>query len=371
MSDLTSKHILHIAKRRIVPPKEIGQMSESNGHKNTFIGALPYDIITNISREQISTVTQRTNEIFSGFARSVSYIYIDKHEHYSLANEPFKRYFPQITHELNSLFNRNDISVSYIGSGTYKHCFVLSFGKKSQNRYVLQAFQNVINVDSDYPHGVLFEPQNCFTAYKKYSHGRFARPFMSHPSNMEILSGGYILTKYIDSKHVYKKSLGKFVQRRTGATNTDILNANNNVRGITVDAGGFTENPEHITTPQIRYHWHELAQILDNINFSILDKDIYSSLYKRYIKYGAEFFDTMRWPKLIKKFPAKHRDKTRRILKSLRRLKIKCEKLSLIPDWQIVQNYIIKDMHEIYPRNYKTQTFFPEIIFDIIGMKQR
>ena len=369
MTDSTSKHVLHIAKKRIISSSEISQISNTHNDINAFIGSLPPEIVKEIPEKK--DITAQADFIFSVFSRSVAYVHVDSHVHYSLNTEYFQSYFPQITSELNKLFNRDDISVSYIGSGTYKHCFVLSFGKGAKNRYVLQTFQNVVNFDKDHAHGSVFEPQNCFTAYNKYSHGRIAKPFMSHPSNKEILSGAYILAKYIDSNHAYKKPIGKFLQRRTRVANTDILNTENTVRGITVDAGGFIENPEHITTPQIRYHWHELAQILDNIDFSIKDQDIYSYLYKRYIKYGHEFFNTMRWPRFIKNSPTRIKDKTRKILKSLHRLKLKCEKLSLNNDWKIVQNYIIQDMREIYPHNYQTQTFTPKIIFDIVGMKQR
>ena len=371
MTNTTSKHILHTAKKRIIPSSEISQIYDIHDGMNSFIGALPPEIITQIPKEKKKDVTKRADFIFSVFSRSVAYVHVDSHVHYSLNEEHFKSYFPQITSELNKLFNRNDISISYIGSGTYKHCFMLSFGKGTQNRYVLQTFQNVVNIYKDHAHGSVFEPQNCFTAYTGYSHGRIAKPFMSHPSNKEILSGAYIVAKYIDNNHAYKKPIGKFLQRRTRVLNTDVLNTDNTIRGITIDAGGFIKNPEHITAPQTRYHWHELAQILDNINLSINDKNIYMYLYKKYIKYGNKFFDTWYWPRFIKKSPTSTKDKTSKILKSLRRLKLKCEKLSVNPDWKIVQNYIIQDMRVIYPHDYQTQTIFPEIIFDIINTNQR
>lgn len=370
MTDSCSKHVLHIAKKRIIESSEIERISTQFPEKISFIGSLPPDIIKTVPLRDRRNVTQQTDAAFSAFAESVAYIHVDNRIHYSVNEEEFKRYFPQITSKLNSIFNRNDVSISYIGSGTYKHCFVLKFGN-NENCYVLQTFQNVINIYDDYPHGVLFEPQNCFTVYKQYSHGRMAKPFLAHPSSKEILSNGYILAKYIDSNHEYKKQLGKFLQRRIRVSNTDILNSTNTIRGITVDAGGFTNNHEHINESQIRYHWHELVQILDTlpVNFDI--QNIYSHLNRKYIKYGNEFFTTMLWPKFTRKFNKKNKKTAKKILKSLRRLKIKCDKLSKNPDWEIVQNYILEDLQNLLPKRPGTKLFCPEVIYKILGTNQR
>jgi len=312
------------------------------------MGALPSNIIKSIPEHQRKSITQQADAIFSDFASSVAYVHIEKHTHYSFHTEALRRYFPQIISNLNNLFNRGDISVSYIGSGAYKHCFMLSFGDNLENRYVLQTFQNVMNFDPDYcPHGVLYEPQNAFAVYKKYSHGRIAKPFMSHPSTKEILSNGYILTKYIDSNHSAKTKLGPILTRRTKITNTDIFSTDNTIRGISVDIGGFTENPEHITAPQIRYHWHEIAQILDKIDFSPKATDIHIRLCAEYEKYGDNFFNTTLWPKITRHFDTKDKKAAEKTLKSLRRLKIKREKLSQNDDWEIVQKYLVEDLKSL------------------------
>lgn len=372
MINHTSKHILHIARRRIIPAAEMSYILKNCSNKNRFIGAMPPEIIKSIPAQSRGDITRRTDEIFANFARDVAHVTVSSSVHHSYYNESLKKYFPQIIYGLGNILNRNDISISYIGSGNYKHCFLLSFGEDSSNRYVLQTFQSKVNFDPEYcPHGVLYEPQNCFTIYKKYSHGRVARPFMARPTTTEILSDGYILVKYIDSAHPTKGSLRHFVDQHTQMTNTDFLGKDNTVRGIAVDIGGFIKNPEHIAAPQTRYKLHELTQIFNNIDFANGTSDVCSTLDDIFVKYGNEFFNTTLWPKFLKKIPHDKRDTARRTLKSFRKLKIKSDKMAHDPDWDVISEHIIKDLKYVLTYSYGTAKFHSEIINDILHINQR
>ena len=372
MTNFVSKNLLHIAKRHVIPPAEMSQIFQTGATKNKFIGALPPEIIKNIPAQHRGTVTQRADSVFSDFAQSVAHISVSGDTHYTYYNESLKKYFSPIVYGLNSVLNRDDTEISYIGSGTFKHCFLISFGQDSSNRYVLQTFQNKINFDPDnFPHGVLYEPQNYFTTYKKYSHGRVARPFMAHPSTKEVLSDGYILVKYIDSNHPIKQQLGRFTKQRTNMINTDTHGQNNTIRGIAIDTGGFVTNPLHIAAHKTRNDWHELAQVLNNINFSKEMKDVYLILDKIYGKYGNTFFDTTFWPKFLQKFPGDKRDTVRKTLKSLQRLKLKIEKIHTNPEWATLQQYIFDDIKHVALYDYGNFVFYSEIINDILRFNQR
>ena len=373
MKNFESKHILHIAKRRIITPAEMSCLLQNDTNTNGFIGALPKDVIKDFPDFARADITRKADFIFSDFARSAACIRVTSDSHYSYYNESFKRYFPPIICGLNELLNRGDVSISYIGSGGYKHCFLLSFGNNSTNRYVLQTFQNIINFDSEnFPHGVLWEPQNYFSIYKQYSHGRIAKPFMARPSSMEVLSPGYILVKYIDSNHPYKTRLGNFTILRTKVTNTDVMGRNNNISGITVDAGGFIKNPEHIAEQKTHCHWHQLAQIFDNMNFSTDLFDVYSTFDNIYTHVGDnEFFNTINWPKFLRHINRDKRDVARKTLKSLHHLKQKCAELSCKNDWETVQEYITADLKHVLLYNYGNFKYRSKIIDDILRVKQR
>ena len=372
MTNFVSKHVLHIAKRRVIPASEMSQILHTGANKNDFIGALPPEIIKKIPMQSRGEIPRNTDAVFSNFARNVAHISVTSDVHYTFYKESFKKYFPSIICGLKKLLNRDDITMSYIGSGTFKHCFLLSFGQDSLNRYVLQTFQNKINFDPDiFPHGVLYEPQNCFTTYKKYSHGRVARPFMAHPTTTEILSDGYVLVKYIDSNHPIKQQLGRFTTQRTNMISTDTFGKNNSVRGITVDVGGFVQNPTHIAAKKTRHNMHELSQILNNMNFSKEFKGVYSTLDKIYGKYGDVFFDTTFWPKILQNFQSNKRDSVRKTLKSLQRLKWKIEKIHMNADWEILQQHIFNDLNHVALHDYGNFGFYSEIINDILCVKQR
>ena len=372
MTDIKSKHILHVAKRRVITAGEMAQQHKQHPETIGFIGALPPKIIKNIPQSNRGNVTKQADAIFSNFAKSAAYIRVTSDAHYAYYNESFKRHFPSIICGLKETLNRNDIAISYIGSGAFKHCFLLSFGQDIDNKYVLQTFQNVVNFDPEYfPHGILWEPQLYFTTYKKYSHGRVAKPFIARPSTTEILSNGYILIKYIDPKHTYKTKLGHFATRRTQMTNTDTFGKDNTIHGITVDVGGFIENPEHISAQKTRYHWNEIAQVLDKINFSKDTTEVFGTLEKIYQEYGKTFFDTTKWPEFIKSFKENERATAKKILKSLLHLRNKCEKLHFNNDWEAVQKYILSDLKHICSYDYKNPEFKSEIINTLLQTKQK
>lgn len=368
MTNFVSKNLLHVAKRRLVTPAEMSQIT----NKNKFIGALPPEIITNIPAQHRGEITRHADSVFSDFAQSVAHISVSSDAHYTYYNESFKKYFPPIVHRLNSILNRGDTEISYIGSGSFKHCFLISFGQNSSNRYVLQTFQNKINFDAEnFPHGVLWEPQTYFTTYKQYSHGRIAKPFMARPSTKEVLSDGYILVKCIDSNHAIKQKLGRFSGLRTKMYNTDTHGQNNSIRGIAVDAGGFVTNPTHIAATKTHHNWHELAMVLNHIDLSKELRDVYSKLDILYGKYGDTFFDTTIWPKLLQKFPGDKRDKVRRTLKSLRRLKCKVEKIHTDPEWGTLQQYIFDDISHVALYDYGNFGFCSMVINKILRLNQR
>ena len=194
MNNTKSKNILHIAKRQYISAQQMHDILKNVPIKNQFIGALPPQILANIPKQSRATITQQTDVAFSDFACSVSYIDVDTDVHYFFNLEYFQKNIDKFRSNLETIFDQ-DISVSYIGSGAYKHCFQIHFDCDPTNSYVLQTFQ--YNICSGDLHGVLIEPQKAFYVYKNYSHGRVAKPFMARPSTKEFLPDGYILTKYI------------------------------------------------------------------------------------------------------------------------------------------------------------------------------
>ena len=199
------------------------------------IGSLPYDWIKRIEKDKISDITRSACDVFEKFSIEIEDISnrytgkVDKLENLKQAQSA-------LLQSLQKILKRKDIDITYVGSGSLKHCQRLDVGKYSYAVSTFKSEKSANRLFSDYfcrGHGKGNEPQSLFTLFKRGSHGRFVKPFLANLSGMYD-AGGYILSKFIDENHPKKTELGTFLAERAFVYNTDP----NIIRGISIESGG-------------------------------------------------------------------------------------------------------------------------------------
>lgn len=377
MRQTVSKHLFHIVKKQFVTPDTVAKfLQQKNG--TDYIGALPGEIITRIPKNKRAKTTKQVNDILSEFANQIARIaHFDNLD--TINRENATTEFEYLEKQLARILGLKNITVKSIGHGTYKFCFSLDFGI-SNNLYTLQTFKDFCGnklSNCAIKHGALFEPQNYFLVYNRYSHGRVARPFMSKPVSKTTSTHAYILTKYIDNNHISMPLLGPFISGRQYMISDD-FNAVNKINGIIVDAGNYSITPGHIANKEIYLQWQCFAQILDRMDFfSRSSYRISQHLLNTYNKIGNDFFDTNLWPQIIQNLNHDDKIAAKKMLRLLRRLKIKKEELG--DKYENVRKLLNQDFINIFDFTLVNQEmslyergneikFYPELVCKILGV---
>ena len=265
------RNLLHWVKKECTNAQTMNKFLLTNPSTERRIGALPVEWVKDIPKAERSSVTQQIHDAFQRFSSNTAEIRGDNYYDYFAGHaEDFVPEQNKLLDMLKNFLKRDDISIQYIDSGQLKNCSKITVGDKS---YALSTFRRHCTKFNDYfepTQGRGYEPQMLFTAYKRGSHGRYAKPFMANVSS-EKDDGGYILSKYIEENHPPKKYKSDLLRSREYTKNGDtksndrFVTEHNTINGICIEAGGVLDNSSrYLSNPQEREIWYNLANKLNS-----------------------------------------------------------------------------------------------------------
>lgn len=341
VQSISSKNLLHVFKKKLINSRELNQFFINNPSVNRRVGSLPFDFFSRIPDADKALVTKQVGDVFEKFA-----IESEKLEETTTIYEyGIDEIAERMQNSLKKILNRDDIEVSYVGSGSFKNCQRLKVGNYSYavsifKKYPIYSEQGYFN-DS---HGKGNEAQNIFTTYKKYSHGRVSKPFLTNLS-AEDDSGGFILGKFIDNNSPQKRSLGRFLSQRTFMKNTDVKG--NSINGIFIESGGFILNKKYIENSDVRRDWKYFAECFDaNVELlkSELANKVQIKLYNAIENNDENVFET---------FSKEELKIAKKLIKHLSRINTLVSKTKNLDE---VKKLLNEDLSALYPfENYSLE----------------
>lgn len=344
VSSITSNNLLHVVKKKLINAQELNNYLKSNPKCSRRIGSLPFDFFSQISNQNKSKITQLVGDVFENFALQTASI----EETSSIYIYAIEKITKDMVQSLKTLLNRDDIKSSYVNSGSYKNCQRLDIGNYS---YALSTFKKYPIFDyRGYfrsSHGKGNEPQNIFTTYHRYSKGRVCRPFLANISG-EKDEGGFILSKFIDSKHDEKVSRGPFLTNRSFLKNIDQLG--NSINGIFIEAGGFIQNKKYINDIKLRKNWQKFASCLDN-NIEFLNKSSAGEIESSFIialENGLDLQDKKMVNEFIDKLPQEKQKMAHKIAKQASRIDLLKQKAIQEGNFDKIKTLLKEDLCDLY-----------------------
>ena len=212
------------------------------------LGTLPSDWLKNLKKDEFSHATETVDKLFNAYAK----------ECYKTVE--FTELNDKLAKDLGQVLKRNDIQVKYNDYGHFKECQKITVG--NYDYAFLTFFENFDNIREPV-HGKYVEPQMIYYAYKNFSHGRVAKPFMSRiAANRE--ESAYLLNKYIDIKDKNRKKvpLNPLRTRYSKLICRDSIRNGNTINGVLCDVGGTKLNERYISDKNFR---ENLGRFLDRI----------------------------------------------------------------------------------------------------------
>ena len=270
VNKIFSKNLYHVIKKQNLTQRALSDYMKEYPNSKRVIGTLPYDWIKDIPKAEIPSMLASVDNAISAFAKMVSAIRTNENGFAVRgAKVRLKKFQRQLQNDLQKILNREDVSVEYSGSGSFKQCHKVSVG---DFKYALSTFFRKDGVLQEeyseyfniYKQGKGYEPQNSFTLYKNGGHGRWAKPFIAKIAGEYDLDG-FILSKYIDSSRKSKYVPSIFEMRHLKIRNDDFANRNL-VNGVFVDVGGSFFNPEYINNKNLKNIWQGVARRFDETN---------------------------------------------------------------------------------------------------------
>ena len=291
------KNFYHYIKKHNLNQKELCDYLHIYPNTKRVIGSLPYDWIKSIPQDEIPKILDNITQSFSKFSEMLSSIHIKNHfQVIRGAKVRMKKFQKQLQRELSEILKRDDISIEYLSSGSFKHCHKLSIG---DYKYALSTFiendgwldKKYSNYFNEFNQGKGYEPQNSFTLYKNGEHGRWTKPFIAKIAR-ENDSDGFILSKFIDTTRKAKFLQGIFERKHLKIKNED-YGARNLVQGVCCDTGGSKFNSEFISNKELRKLWQGLAHRFDETNkiFSKYKYRLFDNVILKDIDNNVNIFD--------------------------------------------------------------------------------
>lgn len=300
------KNFYHFIKKHNLNQKNLCDYLNTYPNTNRVIGSLPYDWIKSVPKNEIPQMLENIAQSFSKFSEMLSQIHTKKNQFQAIrgAKVRMKKFQKQLTKELSEILKRNDISIEYENSGSFKHCHKLSVG---DYKYALSTFiskGNEFDYFNELNQGKGYEPQNSFTIYKNGEHGRWVKPFIAKIAR-ENDSDGFILSKFIDSTRKAKFFQGIFERKHLKIKNND-YGSRNLVQGICCDIGGCVFNSEFINDKELKKLWQELARKFDEINSMLPKYTSFDNIISRDIDnnvniFNEHYIDWISWKYIISK----------------------------------------------------------------------
>ncbi len=278
------KNLLHSFKRKYVDAYSLQCHLKRHPETKRIIGCLPFDWLKRLPKDEFSKVTKEVDTVFSEF----SILHLDRERCH--AGEMAKFMDRRLEKALKKILHREDIYVNLEGNGSYKCCRKITVGDYS---YALSTFlhdSERLYADTPKPtHGPKIEPQTQFFAYKNYSHGRIAKPFMAKLGTGQNLDGSYILMQYIDKNYpVHSKPKGNILRDCVNKLHHNDVSENNQIHGIFVDIGGMKLNSTRVDDKEFK---NNLFILFDRIykEFTRKNSKTIHPLFKRYENRAESF----------------------------------------------------------------------------------
>ena len=330
---VSTEKILHLRtiKKEYITAEKLNRFRAKIPDGERRIGSLSYDWIKRIEKDKISDITRSACDVFEKFSIEIEDISnrytgkVDKLENLKQAQSA-------LLQSLQKILKRDDIDITYVGSGSLKHCQRLDVGKHSYAISTFKSEKSANRLFSDYfcrGHGKGNEPQSLFTLFKRGSHGRFVKPFLANLSGMYD-AGGYILSKFIDENHPKKTELGTFLAERAFVYNTDP----NIIRGISIESGGCIYNKKYIKDAKLRALWTKFAGILDG-NIRLLKENKSAVKIQGFMLQGKE----------LNAVSMEERRAAAKLARSLNKIK----KLKAQQGYDEVKELLKKDFVDLFP----------------------
>lgn len=340
--------ILHLQtfKREYIPAERLVGFLSKSPNADRRIGALPYDWIKVVDRENIPDITRQTGDVFERFSKEIDEV---------TSKEDVKLLTAQqkLAAALKNILRRSDIRVSYAGNGSLKHCQRLDVGDYSYAFSTFKSEDTARKPFADYfytGHGRGNEPQTIFTAYRRYSHGRIAKPFMANLCGVND-DGGYILSKFIDENHSPKQKFGVVEKQRKYMLNTDP----NYIFGINIEAGGCIPNNKYIEDAQTRNIWLRFAKIIDStVNF-LKKNETNARVHQSLINLVEQGKDICSLD--INTLPESDRKIAFRIVKSMKKVREYKEELIHEGKYEKIRELLNEDMIDSFPYDVYAKEF--------------
>ena len=212
------KNFYHFIKKHNINQTELCDYFNTYPNTKRVIGSLPYDWIKYIPKNEIPQVLGNIAQSFSKFSEMISSIHTkNRLEAIRGAKVRMKKFQKQLQRELSVILKRNDISIEYENSGSFKHCHKLSIG---DYKYALSTFidnngwldEKYSSYFNEFNQGKGYEPQNCFTFYRNGEHGRWIKPFIAKIAR-ENDSDDFILSKFVEPNRKAKFIQGIFERK--------------------------------------------------------------------------------------------------------------------------------------------------------------
>lgn len=353
-SFINSKNLYHVVKKRSLNQHELNSYLKAHPEFNRVIGSLPYDWLKDL--EQKSDIKQLRASVasaFSQFASDISDIHTRRYlEAIRGSKLKLKKFHKRLEQELKDILKRQDISVSYAGSGAFKHCHKISVG---DYEYALSTFVNnkgflnekYSNYFNTYFQGKGYEPQNVFTMYKNGPHGRWVKPFFSKVSRVDD-TDGFVFSTFINKTRTPKNLIGTLERKHLRVFCNDD-NINNTINGVHIDVGACVINDKCLKKQTLRNQLLPIVRLFDSVN-RIVDDYAYRSLDNLVAGDICNNIDIFH-KNYLKKYSLSHSQKKVmsniiRHLKSLEKLKNNAEKKGLL---ESIKNVLNSDLQEEFP----------------------
>ena len=312
----------HYCRHNDAKPIDITIYKKENSDKDLILGSLPYDWIKDFPKTEITELTQKVDDIFHNYSQKTA----------SLDKSEIEEENKNLKKDLSEALKRDDIKIEYIDSGLFKHSQKITVGDYA---YSFSTFKKNSNnsserVISQY-HGGCSEPTKIHYIYKNYSRGRVAKPFISRPTDYNIVTdNGYILKKYIDKNDTSREKtpLETVVTNYYPIIHFDKKD-DNCVNGVIIDVGGMVKNINLIENKETRKNVMYFAKSINDYN-NLIQSETEKTHHNEIIKIMKEDYnaETLIYNKLIEDKDFYNRD-IREMIKPLSNLEQKIFKKKL------------------------------------------
>lgn len=352
------RNLLHWFKHKSINAEKLNKYLELKPDTERNIGTLPYDWIKSFEDLERPKITQMVQDTFCRFSKETAGA---KGETQRFVNpEIFAESQEKLVAALKKILKRDDIAVSYKGSGALKNCHRLDVGGYS---YALCGFRDGTAAKKGFEdyfvkaHGRGNEPQNAITAYRQGAHGRFVKPFTVRISGNSD-EGGFILSKFVEKQT--KAPIGMLQESRGRFINID--KSYDTINNINTDIGGCIVNPRFITNKKVKHNWLYFTKLLD-IQTARLSNHRAADVQKYLLEQKHKGIDILA-PEFISqiKLPAEEKSIAVKMLRGLKKVRAQKEKLIQNGEFENIKKLLGEDISFVYCGKKKSSEFVKDVV---------